>query len=129
MIHDLLDHAVVKLLPTLFTDEETGQPAPSTRAELEDVLIHTVVERLHEFLRRGLLNGVVTRAGSVGNLLILADPSRLIELLDAPTEDNVVHVANWGYRKPHLMAGDQYATVHQLPVRRPQEQPTLPDAG
>ena len=122
---DHIDNALLVLLPECFEDSGTREPA--TLAEIEDTVTHFVLGRVHALLKHGARSGALYVKG------------RTYELLDAakfagvPDEDsNVVHVENWGSRKPHLMAGPDIAEVFEFPVRsepcRPPSDDT-PEAG
>lgn len=125
MTHEQIDSTLLLLLPGCF--EEDGKREPATLAELEDSVLHFVLGRLHALLRHGVRSGALHLTGRTYELI---DPAKLA----APDDDsNVVHVENWGFRKPHLMAGPDTAEVIEFPARpQPMRRPPgddTPEAG
>lgn len=119
---DQIDSALLLLLPECF--EENGRREPTTLAKLEDGVIHYVLGRVHVLLKHGVRSGALRLKDRTYELFDAA------KLAAAGDEDsNVVHVENWGYRRPHLMAGPDTAQVYEFPVRtQPTRRPSGDDA-
>lgn len=107
---DQIDSALLLLLPEFF--EENGARKPTTLTEIEEAVVHYVLSRVHVLLKHGVRSGALHIKGRTYEL-VGSD-----KLIAAGDEDsNVVHVENWGYRRPHLMAGPDTAQVYEFPVR------------